>query len=132
MCVSLSDTHNLKTLLSLITKPQTRIASIIMANFTCAPESYSISGLETPHIPTPINIGKNLYEPWQSQHELSASHVSNLWEKITIKRYSKIDSVRMVLLELHLSHSEREDKGEEGFELTQKPWQFSLNQTISK
>lgn len=63
-----------------------------MANFIYAPKSCSISCLETPHIPTLINIGKNLYEPWQSQHELSASHVSNLWEKITIKRHSKIDS----------------------------------------
>lgn len=82
-----------------------------MANFTCAPESCSISDLETPHILTPTNIGKNLYEPWQSQYEHSASHVSNLWEKITIKRHSEIDSVRMVLLELHLSHSEREEEG---------------------
>jgi len=44
----------------------------------------------------------------------SASHVSNLWEKITIKRHSKIASVEMVLLELLLSHSEREDEGKEG------------------
>lgn len=85
----------LYTLLSWITQPQASLGTIIIANFTCCSSSH----LTTPHVPPPINIGKNLYEPWQSQRELSTSHVSNLWEKITINRHSKIASVRMVLLE---------------------------------